>query len=349
MPGWERLLPGYFLEGDLRQVEFVKKNRRPFIIAVVGIALFIAGGSLVHNFLTPGNLLNVVRQAAPIAIAAVGISQVIVIKGIDLSVGGIISFCGMLIGILFLNGMPVWVAIVAALITGVLLGLVSGLLVAYLNVPPFVATLVIGQITQGAAYLFNNGNSFGSFPDSFKFIGNGKLLEIPVSIYLMAVFVILGVVITTKLPIGTHIYGLGGNEMVLVNAGIRTDTIKLFVFMFSGFCAAAAGVLLAAQLNSAYPAQGDNYQTDAIAACVIGGINMAGGEGKVWTTMIGALIIASVRNVLNLLHVSVYFQNIIIGVIIIAVVAFSMMMKYRREQRTAQFKPAAEDAAGKEA
>lgn len=323
-------------------MNFFNKNKRSFLIAIIGIALFLAGGSLVHNFLTAGNLLNVVRQAAPIAIAAVGISQVIVIKGIDLSVGGIMSFCGMLIGILFVNGMPIWFVIVASLITGILLGLLSGSLVAYLNVPPFVATLVVGQITQGAAYLFNSGNSFGSFPDSFKFIGNGKLLEIPVSIFLMVLFVVIGVVLTTKLPIGTHIYGIGGNEAVLVNSGIRTDTIKLFVFMFSGFCAASAGILLAAQLNSAYPAQGDNYQTDAIAACVIGGINMAGGEGKVWCTMIGALIIAAVRNILNLLHVSVYFQNIIIGVIIIAVVAFSMMMKFRREQRTAQFKPAAD-------
>lgn len=321
-------------------MEFFRKNKKSLLVALIGIVLFLVGGSFVHNFLTPGNLLNVLRQSAPIAIAAVGISQVIVIKGIDLSVGGIISFCGMLIGILFRNGASIPFAICAALLTGILFGLLSGSLVAYLNVPPFVSTLVVGQIMQGAAYLFNNGNSFGSFPDGFKFVGNGKLLGVPVSVYLMVFFVAIGVILTTKLPIGTHIYGLGGNEQVLVNAGIRTDTIKLFVFMFSGFCAAAAGVLLAAQLNSAYPAQGDNYQTDAIAACVIGGINMAGGEGKVLFTMVGALIIGSVRNILNLLHVSVYFQNIIVGVIIIAVVAFSMIMKARREEKTAQFKPA---------
>ena len=134
----------------------------------------------------------------------------------------------------------------------------------------------------------------------------------------------------------------GGNEQVLVNSGIRTDRIKLFVFMLSGFCAASAGVLLAAQISTAHPTQGDNYQTDAIAACVIGGINMAGGEGKVWCTMVGALIIGSVRNILNLLHVSVYLQNIIVGIIIIAVVAFSMMMKTRREEKTSQFIASAE-------
>ena len=323
-------------------MQFLKKYQKTLIVAVVGVALFLLGGSLVPNFLKAGNLLNVIRQSSVIAIAAVGMSQVIVIKGIDLSVGGNISFCGMVVGILFAHGVSVPVAILVALAVGVLLGLISGSLVAYLNVPAFVSTLVIGQITQGASYLFNNGNSIGNFPDAFKYIGNGTLLGIPISDFLMVIYILLGVIITTRLPIGTHIYGLGGNEQVLVNAGIRTDRIKLFVFMFSGFCAASAGVLLASQISTAHPTQGDNYQTDAIAACVIGGINMAGGEGKVWCTMIGALIIGSVRNVLNLLHVSVYLQNIIVGVIIIAVVAFSMMMKQRRDEKTSQFIAAAE-------
>lgn len=323
-------------------MQFFKKNQKTLILAVVGIALFLLGGSLVPNFLTWGNLLNVVRQSSVIVIAAVGMSQVIVIKGIDLSVGGNISFCGMVIGLLFMHNVPVPVAILTALAVGIVLGLISGSLVAFLNVPPFVATLVIGQITQGAAYLFNNGNSIGNFPAAYKFIGNGTLWGIPISVFLMAAFVIMGMIITLRLPIGTHIYGLGGNEQVLVNAGIRVSRIKLFVFMFSGFCAASAGVLLASQIATAHPTQGDNYQTDAIAACVIGGINMAGGEGKVFYTMVGALIIGSVRNILNLLHVSVYMQNIIVGIIIIAVVAFSMMMKARREQKTSQFKSAAE-------
>ena len=324
-------------------MQFFKKYQKTLISAVVGVALFLLGGSLVPNFLKAGNLLNVIRQSSVIAIAAVGMSQVIVIKGIDLSVGGNISFCGMVVGILFAHGVSVPVAILVALAVGVLLGLISGSLVAYLNVPAFVSTLVIGQITQGAAYLFNNGNSLGSFPDAYKFIGNGSLLGIPISDYLMVIFVALGMIITLKLPIGTHIYGLGGNEQVLKNAGIRTDRIKLFVFMFSGFCAASAGVLLAAQLSTAHPTQGDNYQTDAIAACVIGGINMAGGEGKVLYTMVGALIIGSLRNVLNLLHVSVYMQTLIVGVVLISVVAFSMLMKARRDARTSQFSAAEAD------
>ncbi|MGI6237199.1 MAG: ABC transporter permease [Candidatus Excrementavichristensenella sp.] len=318
------------------------KKYRPALTALAVVAAFLIGGSFVPNFLNPANFLNVIRQCSIIAICAVGVTQVIVIKGIDLSVGGNVTFCGMLAGLLLGRGVPVPIAILAALAAGTAIGLVSGALHAYLEVPAFVATLVIGQITQGAAYLFNNGRSFGSFPPAFVFLGNGSLLGVPISDYIMVVFVLAGVFVTTKLPIGTRIYGLGGNEQVLKNSGIDTAKIKLFVFAVSGFCAASAGVLLAAQLDTAHPTQGEPYQLDAIAACIIGGVSMAGGEGKVIMSMVGALIIQSIRNILNLLAVHSFYQNILVGVIIIGVVAISMMTRARRANKTAQF--AAADA-----
>lgn len=319
-------------------MEFVKKHKST-LYALLGIVLFFFGTSFVPNFLMPANLLNVVRQCSIIAICAVGMTMVIVIKGIDLSVGGSVTFCGMTAGLLLNLGVPVPLAILAALCTGLLIGLFSGCLVAYLEVPSFIATLVIGQIIQGAAYLFNNGRSFGGFPASYVFIGNGYLLGIPISDYIMVLFVLVGMFIMMRLPIGTRIYGLGGNEQVLKNAGINTAKIKLFVFIASGFCSAAAGVLLASQLNTAHPTQGEPYQLDAIAACIIGGVSMSGGEGKVFMSMVGALIIGSIRNILNLLSVQSFYQNILVGTIIIAVVAASMMVKLYREQKTAQFSP----------
>lgn len=309
-------------------------------LAVVGIiAAFLAGGSLVPNFLKPANLLNVIRQCSIIVICAVGIAPVIISRGIDLSVGGNVTFCGMLAGFLLLRGVPVPIAILAALLAGALIGTVSGLLHAYLEVPAFIATLVVGQITQGSAFLLNNGRSFGGFPDSYVFIGNGALLGIPVSNYVMVLFVVLGVLLTRKLPIGTHIYGLGGNEMVLKNAGVNTARVKWFVFALSGFCAAAAGVVLAAQLDTAHPTQGEPYQLDAIAACIIGGVSMSGGEGKILLVMVGALVIGSIRNILNLLAVHSFYQNILVGVIIITVVAASMAARLRRARKSAQFAP----------
>ena len=313
------------------------KRKASMLKALAVIAAFLIGGSFVPNFLKPANFLNVIRQCSIIAICAVGVTQVIVIQGIDLSVGGNVTFCGMLAGLMLGRGVAVPVAILGALICGILIGLISGSLYAFLEVPAFVATLVVGQITQGLAYLFNNGRSFGGFPKSFVFLGNGSLLGIPISDYIMIIFVAAGIFVTTMLPIGTHIYGLGGNEQVLKNGGINTAKIKLFVFGVSGFCAAAAGVLLAAQLDTAHPTQGEPYQLDAIAACIIGGVSMSGGEGKVIMSMVGALIIGSIRNILNLLAVHSFYQNILVGIIIIAVVAVSMLNKQRSERKTAQF------------
>lgn len=317
-------------------MDLIKRNKR-WLTPVAVIALFLIGGSLVPNFLKPQNLLNVIRQCSIIAICAVGVTQVIVIKGIDLSVGGNVTFCGMTAGLLLGMGVPVPLAILAALAAGLVIGLISGVLNAYLEVPAFIATLVIGQITQGAAYLFNNGRSFGGFPQAFVFLGNGSILGVPISDFIMVLFVAAGVFITTRLPIGTRIYGLGGNEQVLKNAGINTARIKLFVFAMSGLCAAAAGVLLASQLDTAHPTQGEPYQLDAIAACIIGGVSMSGGEGKVIMSMVGALVIGSIRNILNLLAVHSFYQNILVGVIIIVVVAISMLGRVRRERKTAQF------------
>ncbi len=324
-------------------MDFLKRYRKPLRYAL-GAAVFFLLGSLVPNFLKLSNLLNVIRQCSIIAICAVGVSQVIVIRGIDLSVGGNVTFCGMICGLMLNRGFPVAAAIFLALVTGIVVGSLSGSLVAYLQIPAFVATLVIGQITQGASYLFNNGRSFGGFPRSFTAIGNGYLLGIPYSDLIMVVFIALGVIVSTKLPLSTRIYGLGGNEQVLKNLGLRTDRVKLFVFALSGFCSAAAGILLASQLDTSHPTQGEPYQLDAIAACVIGGVSMTGGEGRVPMTTVGALIIGSIRNVLNLLSVHSFYQNITVGVIIIAVVAVSMSFKLRQQHRTAQFASASAGA-----
>ncbi len=313
---------------------------KKWLYAALCVAAFWIAGSFVPNFLKPANLLNMVRQCSIIAICAVGVTMVIVIKGIDLSVGGNVTFCGMVAGLLLAGGAPILLAILAALGAGLVIAAASGALNAYLEVPSFIATLVVGQITQGTSFLFNNGRSFGGFPAGFVAIGNGSLMGVPYSDYLMVLFVLAGAFVTTLLPIGKRIYALGGNEQVLKNVGIDTARIKLFVFTASGFCSAAAGVLLAAQLDTAHPTQGEPYQLDAIAACIIGGVSMMGGEGKVIFSMVGALIIGSIRNILNLLSVNSFYQNILVGVIIILVVAFSMLMKARRETRTAQFSPA---------
>ena len=300
------------------------------LFSLLGVAALATAGLLVPHFLTPGNLLNVVRQSSIIGIGAVGMTMVIVILGIDLSIAGLIALCPMVSGLLMLQGIPIVISIIAGIIAGIGMGLFNGLMVAKLDVPPFITTLVVGQVSQGLALIMNNGRSIGGFPASYVHIGNGFFLGIPVSDLLLLVMMGIGIFITQFTPTGNRIYALGGNETVVRHEGINADGLKLFVYAFSGFCASIAGILLSAQLDTVHPIQGDPYLLDTIAACVIGGVSLAGGEGRVAMAVAGALVIGSVRNVLDLLGVHPFFQNVLVGTIIILVVFGSGLSRYRR-------------------
>lgn len=305
-------------------------------VAIV-LALFLIVGSQIPYFLSPSNLLNVVRQSSIISIVAYGSAMVIIIKGIDLSVGGIMSLAAMVNGLLMLMGVPVPLAIAAGLLVGIAMGLFNGLMVQMLEVPAFITTLVIGNIATGLALIFNKGGSLGGFPDSYVFLGNGTFLGIPICDYMTVVFCIVSGIIMYRTRMGVNIFALGGNELVVKQQGISTSKINFFTFAFSGFCAAAAGILLSAQMDTVHPTQGDNYQLDAVAACVIGGINMAGGEGNVCFALLGALVIGLLRNALNLLGLHPFYQNIVIGSIIILIVAVSINKRRVEEERAKVF------------
>jgi ribose/xylose/arabinose/galactoside ABC-type transport system permease subunit len=300
------------------------------LFSLLGVAALASAGLLVPHFLTAGNLLNVVRQSSIIGIGAVGMTMVIVILGIDLSIAGLIALCPMVSGLLMLQGIPMVLSIVAGIIAGIGMGLFNGLMVAKLDVPPFITTLVVGQVSQGLALIMNNGRSIGGFPASYVHIGNGSFLGIPVSDLILLVMMGIGIFITQFTPTGNRIYALGGNETVVRQEGINVDGLKLFVYAFSGFCASIAGILLSAQLDTVHPIQGEPYLLDTIAACVIGGVSLAGGQGRVTMAVAGALIIGSVRNVLDLLGVHPFFQNVLVGTIIILVVFGSGLSRYRR-------------------
>ena len=308
----------------------VKQYWFPLLMAV----LFLAGGAFVPNFLSPRNLLNVVRQSSIFSLVSYGMTMVIIVKGIDLAVGGMMSCCAMISGLLMLRQWPVVPAIAAGLAAGAAMGAFNGMMVQKLEVPAFITTLVVGQVAGGIALILNNGRSIGGFPESYVFVGNGSFLGIPISNYITLVFVIFCTVLMARTRLGTHIYALGGNDVVVKQQGISAVKINFFVFSFSGFCAAVAGILLSAQLDTVHPTQGSNYQLDAVAACVIGGVSMAGGEGKIYMSLIGALIIGFLRNVLNLLGMHPFYQNIIVGVIIILIVAVSINSRQRAVDRS---------------
>lgn len=302
----------------------------PFLI----VMLFLGLGATIPNFLSSRNLLNVVRQNSIISIVAYGMTMVIIVKGIDLAVGGVMSCCAMISGLLMLRNVPVELAIGMGLLVGIIMGAFNGLMVQKLEVPAFITTLVVGQVAGGLALMLNNGRSIGGFPEKYVFIGNGSFLNIPVSNYVTLVFLLFSVVLMSKTRLGTYIYAFGGNETVVKQQGINSARINYFVFAFSGFCAASAGILLSAQLDTVHPTQGGTYQLDAVAACVIGGVNMAGGEGKVYMSLVGALVIGFLRNALNLLGMHPFYQNIIVGVIIILIVAISVSSNRKKLARS---------------
>ena len=315
----------------------LKLTPKKIVIAIVVIALLVIAGLTIPNFLSINNILKVMRTSSIVSIVSFGSAMVIIIKGIDLSVGGLIAVCAMVSGLLMTSGIPVAIAIIVGLIAGGLLGLFSGVMVEKLEVPAFITTLVIGQLANGLALVLNGGNSLSVTNESYDFLGNGKILGIPVSIFITIFFLLLSYFIMNKTKLGTHIYALGGNKQVVKNQGISTAKINYFVFAFSGICAAAAGILLSSQLNTVHPTQGGNYQLDAVAACVIGGINMAGGEGKVYNAIIGALIIGFLRNALNLIGLHPYYQNLIVGVLIISIVAYSMYQRRKKNEMSKRF------------
>lgn len=310
--------------------------KKIIIVAIVTVLLAIAGLTI-PNFLSMRNILKVMRTSSIVSIVSFGSAMVIIVKGIDLSVGGLIAVCAMVSGLLMTSGIPVPVAILVGLVVGGLLGLFSGVMVEKLEVPAFITTLVIGQLANGFALVLNGGDSLSVTNKSYDFLGNGKIFGIPVSIFITFFFLALSYFIMNKTKLGTHIYALGGNKQVVKNQGISTAKINYFVFAFSGICAAAAGILLSSQLNTVHPTQGGNYQLDAVAACVIGGINMAGGEGKVYNAIIGALIIGFLRNALNLIGLHPYYQNLIVGVLIISIVAYSMYQRRKKNETSKRF------------
>jgi ribose/xylose/arabinose/galactoside ABC-type transport system permease subunit len=319
--------------GVLRFVNIVLLARRGLVL-LISVAAFLAMGSQVPHFLDLSNLLNVVRQSSIIGICAVGMTFVIVIKGIDLSLAGLLAFCPMIGGVLMLAGVAVPASLAVGILVGTIMGLFNGLMVSKLAVPAFITTLVVGEINQGLALTINGGSSIGAFPESFVFIGNGALAGVPVSDLMLLAFLALGYVIQSLTPLGNHIYALGGNEIVLRQEGLSAARLQLFVFGFSGFCAAVSGLLLSAQLDTVHPTQGDAYQLDAIAACIIGGVDLAGGRGSVPMAVVGALIIGCLRNALNLLGIHPFMQNVFVGSIIVVIVYLSGVARRHSELAT---------------
>ncbi|MFF3915163.1 substrate-binding domain-containing protein [Streptomyces sp. NPDC001852] len=280
------------------------------------IALVIALSALSGDFLTTDNLLNIGVQAAVTAILAFGVTFVIVSAGIDLSVGSVAALSATVLAwSATQHGVPVAVAVLFAVATGVVAGLVNGFLIAYGKLPPFIATLALLSVGRGLALVISQGSPI-AFPASVSHLGDTLGGWLPVPVLVMVVMGLIAVLVLGRTYIGRSMYAIGGNEEAARLSGLRVQRQKLAIYALSGVFAAVAGIVLASRLSSAQPQAADGYELDAIAAVVIGGASLAGGTGKASGTLIGALILAVLRNGLNLLNVSAFWQQVVIGVVI---------------------------------
>ncbi|MFS0694466.1 substrate-binding domain-containing protein [Streptomyces nitrosporeus] len=280
------------------------------------VVLLVAMSLLSGDFLTTQNLLNVGVQAAVTAILAFGVTFVIVAAGIDLSVGSVAALSATVCAWSATSaGVPVWLAVVLAVATGIACGFVNGALVAYGKLPPFIATLAMLSVARGLSLVISQGSPI-PFPDSVSVLGDTLGGWLPVPVLVMIAMGLLTALILGRTYIGRSMYAIGGNEEAARLSGLRVKKQKLAIYALSGLFAAVAGIVLASRLVSAQPQAAQGYELDAIAAVVIGGASLAGGVGKASGTLIGALILAVLRNGLNLLSVSAFWQQVVIGVVI---------------------------------
>jgi len=295
-------------------------------------------------FISPINLFNVLRQVSIYGLLALGMTFVILTGGIDLSVGSLLALAGLVAAAVYkggtgllsagtagqAEGFGLWPAIGAAILVGVLGGLLQGSVISWLKVPPFIVTL--GGLTafRGLALLFSSGQPISTFTDEYKFWGQGMVGPVPVPVIIFLSFAALAFIILRYTRYGRHVYAVGGNPGAARLSGLKVNNVVLSVYVITGFFAGLSGFLLSSRLNSAEQVAGVGYELTVIAGVVIGGTSLFGGEGSIFGTVVGILLIGVLSNGLTLMNVSPYIQQILVGLIIVFAVFLDQLIKRRR-------------------
>ena len=283
------------------------------------IGLVILFGIASPHFLSTDNLLNVMQQSAINAILGIGLTFVIISAGIDLSVGSILALCGLVVADLLVAGHSSLVAVGAGLLVGLGCGALNGLITTLGRIPPFITTLGMMLIARSAAKIYSGSKPISGLPESFRAL-SGNLAGVPVMVLVVAAFYVLAHLVLTRTKLGRYTYAIGGNEQAAWLSGVPVGRYKVAIYALSGLMAGVAAVLMTSRLNAASPLSGEMYELYAIAAAVIGGVSLMGGEGRVLGTLIGALIMGTLRNGLNALNVPSALEGMVVGGVLIAAV-----------------------------
>lgn len=311
-------------------IESANRNRILFPFATL-VMLIVISSLVSPYFLTVINIKHLLAQVAIIAVLAVGETYVILTGGIDLAPGSLLALGGAVTAALIKwFGLPVPISMLAGLFIGALAGATNGLLVARVKIPSFIVTLAMLAIGRGATLVLTNGRPITGFPRGLNSIAS-YIGPIPVLIIIVFVVYFVAQMVLSYTKLGRYIYAIGGNEQAVRVVGVNVNRVKLFVFIFSGVCAALGGIMMNARLDSATPTAGQGYELDAIAASVLGGVSFTGGVGSLTGTFMGALIMTILGNLLNLLGVAAFYQYIAKGMIlVIAAISLSRGVKYAK-------------------
>lgn len=313
------------------------KNSSGFgvIIIFVGIVLILAiltDGKSVR----PSNIVNIMLQTTTIGILAIGMTVVILDRGIDLSVGGIAALTSAVGALLMTKYNVPWILCVLIMLAiGIVVGVVNGFSIAILKMPAFITTLAMLKITQGLAHFLLGGTTIYGLPQIHSVFGQGTALGLPIAVWILAFFTIVGFILLKYSKFGRELYAMGGNPKAAWIAGINVDKNRIMIYAMSGFMAAVAALIITSRIMCAQVTIGDGSELDAIASAVIGGVSMAGGEGGVVGAVAGTFIIVMINNGLNLLAVSPYIQTAVKGTVIFIAIA-SDVLRRRKELRLKQ-------------
>lgn len=306
---------------------FTRLSSQLGIVLLAEIALFAL---LSPHFLTPDNLLNVSLQTSITSIIAVGMTFVILTSGIDLSVGSLVAFVGVIVTSVLKwdSSASFTLAMLAGLAIGALSGMVAGVFVTRFRITPFIVTLALMTVWRGAAFIYTDARPVWDLPPSFGILGGGRFLGVPIPTIIMLGVFLAAHITLTRTRFGRHVYAVGGNVEAARLAGIQTDRVLMQVYVICGVLTAISGILLASRLNSGQPNAGQMYELDVIAAVVVGGASFLGGRGTIIGTFIGSMLIGVLRNGLNLLDVNSYVQQVVVG----AVILLAVLMDQARKQ-----------------
>jgi ribose transport system permease protein len=307
-------------------------NLQVFWVFLAAVIACVALSFMTDAFATERNLFNVARNFAFVAIIAIGMTAVIASGGIDLSVGSTVVLSAMVISVLMEAGNPFWLSAAAALGAALLVGMINGVLIAYAGMPAFVVTLGMLSAARSLAMVLSNNKmiwEFGPDHDLLLWIGGGSTLGLPHPLYVLVALTFATTVAFRWTRWGQHLFAIGGNEQAALMTGIPVKAIKVSIYMFSAFTAGLTGILMAGWLGSVTTNLGQSMELAVIAAAVIGGANLAGGEGSPLGAVVGALLIEVIRNSLILLGISTFWQGMFIGTFIVIAVAFDRVRHLR--------------------